>query len=289
MRILHLSDLHMELPPERVYPGVGDVLDASRDLVRKESPDYVFVTGDLTCHGSADVHELILAKAWLDSLDVPYLCVAGNHDVGANAWRGQQFPDTERHDPSAFEDTNFGKVFGSPPLVVRDLGPFMAIGMSLRAGDPDRVLSALTEVLRAGSKPVVLLGHYPLAITRSNGVLSKFGASDFIPDLVDPLLEIISSHPLVRLYCAGHVHAVTARTLTPGCMQLTAGALGPGASAYRRYCITSNQLTFASQLGPGPLGFWERFVGDAKYEPEYHLGAFGERNGQVRLSTDGRV
>jgi Icc protein len=284
MRILHITDIHMEVPPERLNPGIGQVLDGAAELIHGEAPDFLFVTGDLTSHGSSEMDELVHARAWLDSLGVPYLAVAGNHDLGANAWRGERYPDAERYDPHPFADTNFGRTFDSRPVVVRDLGPIWAVGASVRAGDPDEVLPRLATVLADAKKPVVLLGHYPLAPTRSDGVLSRFGAGDFIPDLVDPLTKLIRSHAAVKLYAAGHVHAVSARPLTAGCLQITAGGLGPGASAYRRYDVSASHLTYSTHLGPGPLGFWERYAPlEAPFPVDYHLGAPSERMGTVSL------
>jgi 3',5'-cyclic-AMP phosphodiesterase len=282
MRILHLSDLHVEGAPERAYPGVGATLEQSRALVREEAPDYLFVTGDLTSHGSAEAQELALAREWLDALGVPYLCLPGNHDLGANRWRGERSPGSERYEDAPLAETNFGRTFGLGPLEVRDLGPLTAMALSLRSGDPDGVLPALEEALGRGDGPVALLAHYPLLQTRDQGVLAEFGAGDWVPDLVEPLLAIIRAHPRVRLLAAGHVHALTGRLLPGGALQLTAGALGPGASVYRRYTVSGQRLAFSSHLGAGPLGFWERLVPDA-YPAEYHLGASHERLGELPL------
>lgn len=285
MRVVHITDLHGETAPERLNPGIGGVLADAATLIRAERPDFLFVTGDLTSHGSSEIEELRAARRWLDALAVPYLAIAGNHDLGANPWRGERHPEQERYDPRPFADTHFGQVFGADPLVVTDLGPIVAIGMSLRAGDPDGVLPRLEQALADAAKPTVLLGHYPLTATRSAGVLSRFGAGDFIPDLVGPLTDIIRSHPAVKLYAAGHVHVVSRQPVGPGCVQLTTGGLGPGASAYRRYEVSAGRLDYSTHFGPGPLSFWERYApSEAPFSPEYHLGSPFERMGSVSLA-----
>ena len=287
MKILHITDIHAELPPERINPGIGRVLDRARAIVRSEAPDYLLVTGDLTSAGSSEVDELKFARQWLDSLGAPYLAIAGNHDLGANSRRGEQYPELERHDPRPLADTNFGRVFGPDAIVTCDVGPLLAVGLSLRAGDPDGVLPQLIGLLDRVAKPVVLFGHYPLVPTRDTGVLSRFGAGDFIPDLVEPLAQIIGAHPVVKAYLAGHVHAVSARPITAGCCQLTAGGLGPGASAYRVYELSPGRLRYATRLGAGPLGFWERIVPSEAPSPmEYHLGTAAERVGALDLTLD---
>ena len=287
MKILHITDIHAERPPERINPGIGAVLDRARAIVRSEAPDYLLVTGDLTSHGSSHIEELEFARQWLDSLGAPYLAIAGNHDLGANARRGAQYPELERHDPRPLADTHFGRVFGPDALVTCDLGPLFAVGLSLRAGDPDGVLPKLARLLDRVAKPVVLLGHYPLVPTRTTGVLSRFGAGDFIADLVEPLVQIIQAHPVVKAYLAGHVHAVSARPITARCLQLTAGGFGPGASAYRVYDLSPGRLGYTTRLGAGPLGFWERVVpSEAPFPTDYHLGTAAERVGALDLALD---
>lgn len=287
MKILHITDIHAERPPERTNPGIGLVLDRARLIVRREAPDYLLVTGDLTTCGSSEILELEFARQWLDSLGAPYLAIAGNHDLGANARRGEQYPEMEHYDPRPLADTNFGRVFGPEALVMRDFGPLVAIGFSLRAGDPDGVLPRLGRLLEGADKPVVLFGHYPLRPVRDTGVLSRFGAGDFIPDLVEPLVRVIEAHRVVKAYLAGHVHAVSARPITAGCLQLTAGGLGPGASAYRVYDVSPGRLDYSTHLGAGPLGFWERLVpSEAPLPVDYHLGAAAERVGALDLALD---
>ncbi len=289
MKILHITDIHAELPPERTNPGMGLVLDRGRAIVRSEAPDYVLVTGDLTTRGSSAVDELKLARQWLDSLGAPYLAIAGNHDLGANARRGEQYPELERHDPRPLADTHFGRVFGPDALITCDFGPLLAVGLSLRAGDPDGVLPKLIGLLDRAAKPVALFGHYPLVPTRETGVLRRFGAGDFIPDLVEPLVQIIGAHPMVKAYLAGHVHAVSARPITAGCLQLTAGGFGPGASAYRVYDLSPGRLGYTTRLGAGPLGFWERVVpSEAPFPVDYHLGAAAERVGDLDLAREAK-
>ncbi|MDB5491723.1 MAG: metallophosphoesterase [Micavibrio sp.] len=77
MRIIHLSDLHF-----------GTVTDAlQRDLIahiRQEPADLVIVSGDFTQTGSAE--EFKKAHEFLTSLDIPYFCVPGNHDIPRYKW-----------------------------------------------------------------------------------------------------------------------------------------------------------------------------------------------------------
>ncbi|MDA8192744.1 MAG: metallophosphoesterase [Thermaerobacter sp.] len=282
-KILHISDLHFEAQPETLYPGVNQHLRVAAELLAAEHPDLIIVSGDLTSHGSRNRKELEMARDWLLRLDAPVLAVPGNHDLGANPLRGQEYPETEAYEFLALRKTNYGSVFSPEPVTMHDLPTVAVIGIALREEDPDGALPRLESTLDSVTKPVILVGHYPLAPTRATGPLATFAFHEFIPHTASRLRRVIASHPVVRLYAAGHVHACTAQPLAPHCLQVTAGGLGPGPSLYRVYTISGAQLHFETRFGTGPLGFWEQLVPEFDYAPEYHLGHHHERNGQQTL------
>jgi 3',5'-cyclic AMP phosphodiesterase CpdA len=71
-RIAHLTDLHFGATDPAVVAGLHDEL-------RADPPDLVVVSGDLTM--GARTREFREARAFLDALRVPNLCVPGNHDI----------------------------------------------------------------------------------------------------------------------------------------------------------------------------------------------------------------
>lgn len=71
-RILHLSDPHFGTEQPRL---VEALVELARDL----RPDATVVSGDLTQRARAD--QFIAARAILDRLPGPVLCVPGNHDM----------------------------------------------------------------------------------------------------------------------------------------------------------------------------------------------------------------
>lgn len=76
-RIVHLSDLHFgRARPELLDPLLGAVAAAA--------PDLVAVSGDLTQR--ARESQFAEARAFLDRLPVPWLCVPGNHDIPLENW-----------------------------------------------------------------------------------------------------------------------------------------------------------------------------------------------------------
>lgn len=71
-RIFHLSDIHFGLEDPRALAWV-------EDCIRRERPDAVAITGDLTMRARA--HEFTAACRWISALDVPVTVEVGNHDL----------------------------------------------------------------------------------------------------------------------------------------------------------------------------------------------------------------
>ncbi len=289
VRILHISDLHIEELPARRYVEVEKSLAIATERLITLRPDLVIVTGDLTTHGSAKTGDLILAKAWLDGLGVPYLAIGGNHDLGANRTRGLDYPETEFYEALPFQDTGFARLFRTSVVNAVDLGPVEVLTLNIRNGDPDGTIPLLHDRIREGTKPLLVFGHYPLVNVREHGVLANFGFNEFIPDSVDRLRDVIASSPRIKTYGCGHVHVNSVRRLSPGCLQMSAGALGPGSSSYRVLSTDGNRLHYETFLGGGPLGFWDQLITNFSENPEYHLGSSWERSGTFNIQEQSTI
>ena len=72
MRLAHLSDLHFGATEPAVVAGLITDLATQR-------PDLVVVSGDLTMRARRG--QFVAARELLDSLEVPWICVPGNHDL----------------------------------------------------------------------------------------------------------------------------------------------------------------------------------------------------------------
>lgn len=72
IRIAHISDLHF---------GRDDatLIDPLQDALNKAEPDVIAVSGDLTQRARAG--QFRAARAFLDRLPAPWICVPGNHDI----------------------------------------------------------------------------------------------------------------------------------------------------------------------------------------------------------------
>jgi 3',5'-cyclic AMP phosphodiesterase CpdA len=71
-RLFHISDIHFGLEDTAV-------LDWVSDCVRRERPDAVAITGDLTMR--ARRREFAAATRWISALGVPVTVEVGNHDL----------------------------------------------------------------------------------------------------------------------------------------------------------------------------------------------------------------
>lgn len=71
-RLFHISDLHFGLEDRAA-------LGWFTDCVRRERPDAVLITGDLTMR--ARTREFAAACDWISALDVPVTVEVGNHDL----------------------------------------------------------------------------------------------------------------------------------------------------------------------------------------------------------------
>ena len=71
-RLFHISDLHFGLEDPVALAWFAD-------CVRREAPDAVLITGDLTMRARS--HEFAAACDWIAALDVPVTVEVGNHDL----------------------------------------------------------------------------------------------------------------------------------------------------------------------------------------------------------------
>jgi 3',5'-cyclic AMP phosphodiesterase CpdA len=71
-RLFHISDLHFGLEDRTALAWFTD-------CVRREQPDAVLITGDLTMRARS--HEFAAACDWIERLDVPVTVEVGNHDL----------------------------------------------------------------------------------------------------------------------------------------------------------------------------------------------------------------
>lgn len=141
------------------HTGEADLRLTVADLNKQSDIDFVILSGDITEFGSDD--ELALAKQILDSLELPWYIIPGNHDSnwsesGANSFR---------------------KTFGSETFFfehkgVQFIGTASGPNMRMSPGQiPRENLVWLDSVFKANPNstiPLVSINHYPLDSSLNN-------------------------------------------------------------------------------------------------------------------------
>jgi outer membrane protein assembly factor BamB/predicted phosphodiesterase len=148
-RFAFLSDTHIGSPngsaEEDLRRTVRDI-NAMTDIV------FVVITGDITELGTNE--EIKRAKQILDSLDIPYYIIPGNHDTGWSESGGVMFSKVFGNDKFSFEYNG-----------IRFLG--CASGPYVRMSDGHVPRSAINWLDKEidnlkPQQPVIFLNHYPI-------------------------------------------------------------------------------------------------------------------------------
>ena len=148
-RFAFISDTHIGSPNGSAEE---DLRRTVADINAMDNVSFVVITGDITELGTNQ--ELKLAKQILDSLDVPYYIIPGNHDTGWSESGGLSFSKT-------FGGDKFHFVFNGIHFLGCASGPYV------RMSDGHVPRSAVNwlanELKRIGKgEPVIFLNHYPL-------------------------------------------------------------------------------------------------------------------------------
>lgn len=148
-RFAFISDTHIGSP----NGGADEDLRRTvADINSMSDVDFVVLTGDITELGKNE--ELALAKQILDSLDIPYYIIPGNHDTGWSESGGLSFTKT-------FGDDKFHFKHNDIHFIGCASGPYV------RMSDghvPRHAVNWMKDKLKKIGKnePVVFLNHYPL-------------------------------------------------------------------------------------------------------------------------------
>lgn len=195
MLIAQVSDSHVEEPgkiAQRFYDAHAAFARAL-DKVAAVEPRPVFLlhTGDVTHHGSVEVHRDVRAR--LEATGIPYAVMAGNHD------------ENERL-RAAFADKPWMPASGFLHFVI-ELPPVRIICLDTTIPGkvegtlcPERMEWLAARLSEKPSAPTMIAMHHPaFRIGRPTSDARPFGnAGGFA--------ELVASYPNVSLVTAGHVH-----------------------------------------------------------------------------------
>lgn len=277
MRVAHITDLHVEVPPQiaqllskRALGAVNlyllgrsahfakQTVEALVAAVVAAEPELVVCTGDIT--STATPQEFELAAALLAPLTerFPFLVLPGNHDVYTNESMGR----FQEH----FGEWSNGGVY---PYVRHFNGvDFVALDVSRpdflsRGLTPREQLETLDGLLGSGASPAVVLLHYPLRDRRGD----PYGPFTRNLENAVELEKVLGRHPRVVAVLHGHEHHGYRTTIPRDGVPIL--SLNPGASGYaflpdRRRTAHFNLY----DIHGGQLGV-ERFAFDgAAFAPE---------------------
>ncbi len=281
LTIVHLSDLHWDV----IFAENVREWENFCQALRLMHPDLVIVSGDLTSTGSHNEKGLQQVRWALDQMELEYLVVAGNHDLGANSFRGQHFPVSEAYENVPWSQTHFFQVFRQPPVVRWNHQGITILAFSVRQHDPDHTLVLLESYLTEETTPVLAFGHYPLIRVSHEGPLATFDSHEYLGETLDDLYRLFYRFPRVQLYGCGHVHVASRRHLFNRTWQFSAGALGLGTSQFWVYQVTEEQLLYYSVLGNGPLTFWNATAAEPPLVEHLDMSQEGSRFGIQSLTS----
>jgi len=157
IRLVQVSDTH--LSPSHGYFAVN--FAAFRAAMREAPPDLIVHGGDLAFNGPVAPEDLRYGAAAMAALDVPWLAIPGNHDIG----EAPRFSRLEQ--PLTVARMAAWRQHVGPQWWLCDLGAWRLIGLDtalMASGLPEEVAQQdflAEELATRGSRPVMVFTHMP--------------------------------------------------------------------------------------------------------------------------------
>jgi DNA repair exonuclease SbcCD nuclease subunit len=212
-RLFHISDIHFGLEDT-------EVLDWVTECVRREAPDAVAITGDLTMR--ARRREFAAAARWIRALGVPVTVEVGNHDLPYfNLF--ERFTDPYRRFRAL--ETAVERTVSLPGVAIVPLKTTARAQLRLNWSKGRVGLSSLTaclaaiDVLPKGTRALVAC-HHPLVETGTHGSALTRGGERALTALARRgVLGVLSGHvhdafDIVHQTAEGPVRMIGAGTLS---------------------------------------------------------------------------
>jgi outer membrane protein assembly factor BamB/predicted phosphodiesterase len=148
-RFAFLSDTHIGSPNGGAEE---DLRRAVRDINSMKGLAFVVITGDITELGTNE--ELKLARQILDSLNIPFYIIPGNHDTGWSESGGVMFT-------AVFGSDKFNFNYNGIQFLGCPSGPYVRMSDGHVPRDAVNWLDTELKKLPNG-QPVIFLNHYPI-------------------------------------------------------------------------------------------------------------------------------
>ncbi len=195
MRIAHISDTHISVPPVKTADREADLASVLDGIARLEPrPDIVIHTGDAANFGRHE--EYVRLRSLMTRLPVPWFITPGNRDC-RRAMRESLTDATPL--PSEAGPMDFAEEIGDIRFVSYDSkGPSTNKGWA----DATRLKALETLLAAAPTIPTVLFMHHPpfaLASARDPYQFAEWSHAEALD-------RLLGHHPQVRLVLTGHSH-----------------------------------------------------------------------------------
>jgi outer membrane protein assembly factor BamB/predicted phosphodiesterase len=225
-RFAFISDTHIGSPNGSAEE---DLRRTVRDINEMDDIAFVVLTGDITELGTNG--ELALAKRILDSLDLPYYIIPGNHDTGWSESGGVMFVKT-------FGSDRFNFTYNGFRFLGCASGPYVRMSDGHVPRDAVNWLDAELAKTKKGEK-LIFLNHYPIDPGLDNWY-----------EITDRLRQ----YNTVAILC-GHGHANRAMNFEdiPGVMGRSNLRAKQPIGGYNLVTVTGDSLVF-SEKKPGQQG-----------------------------------
>ena len=207
MLIAQISDTHITANGNKAY-GIASMADNLKRCVSHINqlslkPDVVLVTGDISYSDQMDEYQL--SAQILDTLEMPYFVIPGNHDSRDKL----RAVFTNSHCPDVAQD-KADAMPAAPINYVIDHFPLRLVALdSTRPGHPGGQIDAQrarwldTILKKERNRPTIIFTHHPplnLSVLETDE--DGFAGSE-------KLAQILQQHPQVERILCGHVHLST--------------------------------------------------------------------------------
>lgn len=159
-RIVQVSDTHFSAD----YPALVANWECCTKAIRSLRPDLVVNSGDLSFNGADSDEDLAFAHARMNELDLPWMAIPGNHDIGDSP-RTEGTPNDQVIGPARRE--RYINVFG-PDWWQHDIAGWRLVGINAQLfgstlPEEEEQWDFLNNAVSGGTEGrVILFLHRPL-------------------------------------------------------------------------------------------------------------------------------
>ncbi|MCF7824989.1 MAG: PQQ-binding-like beta-propeller repeat protein [Candidatus Marinimicrobia bacterium] len=209
--------------------GSGNAANYLRDIVRDidEQDDirFVIVSGDITETDTGD--NLLIAKRILDSLDIPYHIIPGNHDTKWSSSGASLFTKLWGDDRFNFEAGNYR-------FIGIHQGPLLRMGDGYIDPDDLNWIRSILETLADPAQRIFIIMHYPLDPSVDNWYVLR----DILQDY--NIQAVLHGH--------GHANRAVFYEGIPGLMSRSTLARNEQASGYTLIAVNHNKAEIFERI-----------------------------------------